>query len=228
MRLRSLLALVVLARPLAAQVGHPPAQSPYRDVLARHALTLNVGTYIGADDPAGVHPKSGPLLGVRYDAFIGGPAQLVLRVQMAPTARNEIDPLRPAATRLLGERSSLLTLADIGINVNLTGNKSWNGVIPTLLTTVGIMSDFAAEDAGGYAFGTNFAFGIGGGVRYIPRDARWEIRGDVHNILSQSGYPTAYFRISDDGSAAVPPNTPRSAWRRHTTIALGLTYHLFR
>ncbi len=225
---RLLLALVALATPAAAQVGYPPAESPYRDVLGRHALTLIAGTLRTPDDPAGVLPKSGPLVGLRYDTYIGGPAQLVTRIQFAPTSRRELNPTLPEATRLVGEPSLVLSVADVGINVNLTGNKSWRGLVPAVLTTVGIITDFKGEDAGGYAYGTNFAFGFGGGVRFIPRDSRWEVRGDVHNVLAQSGYPSTYFRVTEDGTAAAPPGTPRSAWRRYTTLSVGLTYHLVR
>ncbi len=222
----SLLAFAPLT--LTAQVGHPPAESPYRDINNRHGFTLVLGRYLGADDPAGALPKSGPLAGVRYDTHIGGPAQLTARLLMAPTTRDELDPTRPAESRVLRESSSFLTMGDVGININLTGGKSWRGLVPSTLVTVGLMSDFVPEDVHGYSLGLNFAFGFGGGLRYIPKDSRWELRADAHSILSQSEYPASYFRAPLGSTAILPTGTPRSAWRRHGLLSLGVTYHVAR
>jgi hypothetical protein len=224
----ALLALAAVPLTLAAQIGHPPDKTPYQDVLTRHALTLVTGAYVGGDDPVGLLPRSGPLLGVRYDTHIGGPAQLTARVLLAPTDRRVIDPLRPDGQRDLGTTASTLTMGDIGINVNLTGSKSWRGLVPSVLVTVGLMSDFAPEDDSGYSFGTNFSFGVGGGLRYVPTDSRWEYRADVHRYLAQQAYPTSFFRVTEDGTSVLPQGAERSGWRGHTVLSLGLSYHLAR
>lgn len=228
MRSFLLIALAALTTPLAAQIGHPPAESPYRDVFGRHALSFHAGTFLVPKDPVGILPKSGPIFGARYDTFIGGPAQLTARLNLAPSTRRVIDPLQPAATRNVGEKSVMTTMLDLGININLTGNKSWHGFVPSVLTTVGIISDFAAEDEGGYSFGTTFGFGAGLGLRYVPLDSRWEARADVHNLFAQSEYPSGFFRISDDGTAAAPPGTEQTSWRRYMSLSVGITYHIFR
>jgi hypothetical protein len=220
--------LGLLPAPLLAQVGHPPDQSPYRDILYKHAVTFIVGQYVGANDPVGVTPQSALSYGVRYETHIGGPAQLVARLQFAPTQTTLINPLLTEGNRVIGQRNVLMSLGDVGIGINLSGNKSWKGLVPSALVTVGLMSDFVPEDDFGYNFGTNFSFGVGGGVRYVPRDSRWAYRFDVHQYLSQSGYPGSYFRPSDDGSTAAPEGTDRSAWRRHLTLSLGVSYHLTR
>jgi len=220
--------LFLLPAPLLAQVGHPPDQSPYRDILNKHAVTFIVGQYIGADDPVGVTPQSALSYGVRYETHIGGPALLVARLQFAPTTTTLINPLLNADRRVIGERRVLQSMGDVGIGINLTGNKSWNGLVPSALVTVGLMSDFIPEDEFGYNFGTNFSFGFGGGIRYVPRESRWAYRFDVHQYVSQSGYPASYFRPADDGTAAAPPGTDRSAWRNHSTLSFGISYHLAR
>jgi hypothetical protein len=228
MRSSLLLALSLFAAPLSAQIGYPPAESPYRDVSGRHGLTTLLGYFVGGDDPLDLLPKSSVLFGFRYDTDIGGPAQLMLRTQFAPTTRREIDPSRPVGSRELGDRSSFVTIADVGININLTGSKSWHGLVPTVLPSVGIMTDFQAEDDGGYSLGTNFAFAVGAGLRYVPKDSRWELRGDLGTVFSQSNYPSSYFVAVDGQPAVAPAGTERSGWRRHATLTLGLTYHLVR
>src|SRR4051812_35776661 len=67
-----------IASPAAAQVGHLPTNSPFRDLTFSQALTIFGGTYVAAKDLAGVAPRSGPLAGVGYDAHIGGPAYLTV------------------------------------------------------------------------------------------------------------------------------------------------------
>jgi len=227
-RLLCSLAWVLAPATLLAQVGHPPADSPYRDINNRHAFTLVLGRYIGADDPAGALPKSGPMGGVRYDTHIGGPAQLTARLLVAPTTRDELDPTRPEDSRVIRESSSIMTIGDVGININLTGGKSWRGLVPSTLVTVGLLSDFVPEDIHGYSLGLNFAFGYGGGLRYIPKDSRWEARADAHAFLSQSEYPASYFRAPLGSTPILPVGTPRSAWRTHAMLTLGVTYHVAR
>ena len=57
-----------------AQVGYPPAESPFRDLPFRQEATIVAGYFAAGKDPVGVAPQSGPLVGVRYEARIGGPA----------------------------------------------------------------------------------------------------------------------------------------------------------
>ena len=66
MKLSLLAGLLTLAAvPAAAQVGHPPSRSPYRDVPWKQEVTLYGGDYQGAIGNAGVGPTGGPVIGVR-------------------------------------------------------------------------------------------------------------------------------------------------------------------
>ena len=63
-----LLALALAAAPLGAQtptvdVGHTPAESPYRDVLWKQETTVFSGYYSAASDPAGPMPASTSVTG---------------------------------------------------------------------------------------------------------------------------------------------------------------------
>src|SRR6187402_3362553 len=98
-------ALLLLAGPAAAQVGHQPASSPYLDLEYNQELTLLGGYLRARHDPAGIAPLSRPLIGLRYEWGLTGPLAVSSEINAAPGERNVVDPLKPAATRNLGTQS---------------------------------------------------------------------------------------------------------------------------
>ena len=229
--LRALAVAALLASPLSlqAQVGHMPSRSPFQDVDYRQEITLFSGWYAAGSDPAGVAPRSGPLLGVRYEARVGGPAQFTARLSRVFSERREIDPGEAPATRDLGMQSVGLYLGDVSMSINLTGQKSVQRFVPILNAGVGIVSDMRGRDAGGYRFGTTFAFTYGAGVRWIPRD-RWQLRADVADYVYQIQYPdTYYLPTTTGGDDAVLRDTQRSSvWRHNVALTVGASYLFFR
>jgi hypothetical protein len=223
----ALFALCLLATPLAAQVGHAPDKSPYRDLPWKQSLAFFAGGLDTGKDPADVGPQPGWLAGVRYDLRIGGPVSLVGRLASGPTSRRVINPAAAPAARYLGDVSSQLLTADLGIAMNLTGQKSWRRIVPVVSGGVGVATDFkGTPDDGGYRFGTRFMFTYGLGVRYHT-DGRWEPRVDFTNHLWQLQYPPEYRDAPSGGSD--PVVTSRKApWMGNHLWSLGLSYHLFR
>ena len=100
-RLLMLVAALLAALPavVGAQVGFKPENSPFRDVDQSTRVAGFVGWFRGAHDVAGILPKSGPLVGFRWDVHIGGPADLAVRISHVSTERNVIDPTKAAALR---------------------------------------------------------------------------------------------------------------------------------
>jgi hypothetical protein len=227
-RLRAaLLAVSVAATPVAAQVGHAPDQSPYRDLPWKQSLAVFGGGLQTGTDPAGVGPQSGWLAGVRYDLRIGGPVSLVGRIGTGPTSRRVIDPLAAPASRDLGDETSQLLTADLGISMNITGQKSWRRVVPVVSGGVGVATDFkGTPDDGGYRFGTRFMFTYGLGLRYHA-EGRWEPRLDFTNFLWQLQYPPAY-RATPAGGTAPVVSSRKAPWMGNHLWSFGLSYHLFR
>ncbi len=228
------LGLLVLARPTAAQVGYDPAKSPYQDVAWRQGLTVVAGWYNAAVDPAGVAPRSAPMYGLRYDLQLAGPAQLTVRSVATGSKRNVLDPRQPKATRLLGETGAPLLLTDVGITLNLTGQRSWHGVVPTVQFGAGVASDLSPKaDVGNYQFagssGTTFALSLGGGIRYVPggRFTRWEVRGDVTDYLFAIKYPGSYISTAATPSV-LKSNASASSWRHNAGLTVGLSYRFLR
>ncbi|MEO5579781.1 MAG: hypothetical protein ABIR58_03925 [Gemmatimonadaceae bacterium] len=222
--------LALFAAPLAAQVdvGYPPPRSPFEDLEFKHEATVFGGYFAAADDPAGAAPRGGPIAGLRYEVVVGGPAQLVVRLAQAMTDRAVIDPTLPLATRNLGTRSWPIYLADAGISLNITGQRTFHGIVPVLYGGLGVASDLGKKvDVDPYRLGTTFAISAVGGLRFVP-GGRFQMRADVGTYLYQIKYPTAYFVPSSDNTAVLEDSQSRNFWKSNPAFTLGVSYLLFR
>lgn len=211
----------------SAQVGYPPERSPYRDVSTAMRVTAVAGWYSGASDPAGVLPKDGPLVGVRWHAHVGGPAEIGVRLSMVSTERTVIDPALSAQDRVVEDRSVRLGMGDVVMVINLTGNKSWRRLVPYVHAGIGLISDFASRDVGGFRHGTEFSFAYGAGVRFVPRD-RFELRAELGSAFYNTEYPTSYFQPGADETSVLPPTAARDAWRNNWSFVVGVSVSPFR
>ena len=228
------LGVLAVAGPLEAQVGYDQARSPYHDVPWQQGLTFVAGWYHATTDPAGVAPRSAPMYGVRYDLQLAGPAQLTVRSAATMSKRQLLDPRQPKATRLLGVVDAPLLFTDVGLTINLTGQRSWYGLVPLVQFGAGIASDLKpASDIGNYKFGgtsgTTFALSFGGGARYVPggRLNRWEVRGDVTDYLFAIKYPGSYISTPSTPSV-LKMSASNSSWRHNAGLTLGLSYRFLR
>jgi hypothetical protein len=208
-----------------AQVGHVPERSPYVDLIYRQEVTTFSGYLNTQRDPAGVAPRGGPLVGARYALYLAGPAYFTARVAYARSERTVLDPLEPAATRVVLPAASIpLVLADAGIALSLTGFKSWNRLIPEVNGGLGLVTDFRTNgDVGGFSFGTRFALSLGAGIRWVP-GSRFQLRGDLTDNLYRVAYPVSYYQPASDGTAILPERQARAAWTHNPSITLGVSY----
>ena len=228
-------ALAAAAAPLGAQVGYDPPESPFRDLEYRQELTAFGGYFDPAADEAGVAPQGGPMLGLRYELRIGGPAQLYVRVARASSERRLLDASAPdPAQRVTGTSARGIYLADAGISLNLTGQKSWHGLVPVVGGGLGIAADLegAADRQSdttqqGYKFGTPFALSFGGGVRWVP-GGRFQLRADLTDYLYQVKYPTSYFTAPTGLTPVLGPGVKQNQWKNNLALTLGASVLLFR
>jgi len=224
------LVFAAFAVPVSAQVdvGYPPPRSPFTDLEFKHEATVFGGYLVTGRDPAGAAPRSGPLAGVRYEVVVGGPAQLVVRLAQAMTDRTAIDPTLPLATRNLGTQSWPIYLADAGISLNITGQRSFHGLVPVVYGGLGVASDAGKKvEADPYRLGTTFAISAVGGLRYVP-GGRFQMRADVGTYLYQIKYPTAYYVQASDNTAVLEDSQGRNFWKSNPAFTLGVSYLLFR
>jgi hypothetical protein len=225
------IACAAMAQTATAQtvdVGYPPPKSPFRDLEYHQELTFFGGYFQAAHDPASAAPKSAPMEGIRYEVTVGGPAQIFARFARINSERNVIDPTAPAAGRVIRSESWPVYIVDAGMSLNLTGQRTFHGIVPVITTGVGLASDLdKKETIDPFNLGTNFAFSFGGGLRVVP-GGRFQIRADAGTYLYQIKYPTGYYVSGTDGTAVVPAAQSKSFWKRNGAYSLGISYLLFR
>ncbi len=210
------------------QVGYPTDRSPFADLQYRQELTIFGGHFRAGTEPAGVAPRSGPMVGGRYEITVGGPAQLYVRTSRVFSERMALDPTKPAATRNLGISKVPLYLADLGISMNLTGQRSFHGIVPSLAVGAGVVSTLNSKvEKDPYKLGTTFAFSFGGGLRILPTE-RMQIRVDGGTHMYQIRYPTEYSTPASDNTSVIPSDQAKSFWKSNPSVTVGLSYLFFR
>lgn len=212
----------------AQEIGYPPERSPFRDIEYRQELTLFGGWFLAGKDPAGIAPQSGPTLGLRYEANVGGPVSLLGRLSTVLSERRVVDPREPEATRELGVQSWPLYIADFGVALNLTGQKSYHRVVPVVNLGFGFVTDFSRSvEEDPFKFGTTFALTYGAGLRVVP-GGRFQWRLSLDNYLYRLEYPASYYVLPGDGPAVVDADQKRSFWKNNTAFTLGGSILFFR
>jgi hypothetical protein len=215
--------LVLGAAPLAGQVGSEPEKSPYQDFVYHQDFSLFGGWFGGNKGSANVGPQSSSLFGIRYGLHIGGPAEFSVRISRAQSTRNVLDPTKIGAARDLGTMSDPIWIADAGINLALTGQKSYHHFVPSVGVGVGLSKSNSSADVGSYRFGTGFAIHYGLGLRYVTHGP-WGARVDLTEYLWQLSYPGSYFLAPTGGTAILPASQSQNEWKQNPTITFGLTY----
>ncbi len=229
-RIVATFAALLATAPLAAaaQVGHLPQRSPYRDVAIRHALTYFAGYYSGATDPARVAPSDGPMVGARYAIRLGGPVFFTGRLAAVFTDRSVVDPTLPPAQRRVGTTSVPLVFGDVGFDLVLTGSKSWHSLVPAVNGSVGLAGDASGKtDKSQYRVGIPFLISYGPSLRYVP-GGKWSWRLDLTDQYFRLRYPESYFLKTGPDSTFLPPDGKRTLWRHNWSTTLGASIALFR
>jgi len=219
-----------------AQVGYTPERSPYRDLERRHEVSIISGHYRAETDPAGVAPRSGPLVGVRYQWLAGGPVNLTADVLRVESERRVLDPDLPATCtgkpaadcKMVSRYRWPLYFVDAGMSVNLTGSRTWKRLVPEARGSIGLASDFhTSPDIGDFQFGTKFNFGFGAGVRWVPRP-QYQVRFDIGTRVYTVSYPDTYFTLAPDTTRVLPFGTRKKQWLNNPQFSLGVSYLLGR
>ena len=123
---------------------------------------------------------------------LGGPAIFLARVAHSFSQRTVIDPSSTEGFRDIGTKSNGLTILDLDLGLNFTGDRSWHNLMPYLTVGPGVVSDLGApRDAGGYRFGTEFTATYGGGVRWVTT-SRLSFHVDMNAYLWTYRYPPTY------------------------------------
>ncbi|MGQ0643211.1 MAG: hypothetical protein ACT4P6_20900 [Gemmatimonadaceae bacterium] len=225
----AIVAALAGATNLAAQVGHLPQRSPYRDIFVKHALTYFAGYYSGGDDPGRVAPNDGPMIGARYAIRLGGPIYFTGRLAGVFTDRLVVDPSLPPAQRLVGTTNVPLLFSDAGFDLVLTGSKSWHSLAPALNASVGVAADLSGKiDKSQFRVGVPFMLSYGPSLRFVPGDGKWSWRLDLTDQYFRIRYPESFFLKTGPDSTYLPPDGKRTLWRHNWAMTLGVSVALFR
>ena len=220
------LSLVVGPVALLAQVGHPPQSSPYRDIRRGHTFTLLGGYFFGDGGDFGMGPHDGPIYGVRYDIRTSRSIQLGLGVSYAQLQRIIVDPFVGLANRFSDPVDQSVTFAEMDLQFNVSGGKSWHRLAPFLSAAGGLA--FGSEtpaDTSGYDFGTKFYLAPGGGTRVFVTD-RVHLRLEGRATFWKLDYPTTFQQrpVQEPETPAVIPGNNLDEWDTSWWVQAGLGY----
>lgn len=228
------LALVV-SLPLSAQVGHDPGRSPYRDILRGKSLTALVGDLGGDGGRIGVGPHNGRTYGLRFDIRIGTPVHFAVSVARAEAERFVVSADDSVATRRKGPVDQALTMFEAGMQLNLTGKKSWHRLAPFLGVAVGYadgenLPASAPQDSSGYNFGGKLYLVPSAGVRVLLSNSL-QLRFEARQLFWKLNYPLSYTAepaaepsTDPDNPNAVLPSGKRDEWSGGREFRLGLGF----
>ena len=218
-----------LAAPLRAQVGHTPEDSPFTDLRGRQALTLATGTLAPGGDPAGVGPRTGLQLSARYELLLTGPLWLQVRGTYAPRLERTVkDPLIATGDFAVGTSKRPHAGLEVGFGLNLTGNKSWHGIVPQTHGAFGWMTGGTTRpDLGGYTFGNKFTVSYGLGARLVTGRS-WEGHVDLTHLFWKYRYPEDYGPGGVNGSNAILDQNTLNPWQGNLLLSVGMSRFFFR
>src|SRR5256886_12371046 len=211
---------------VSAQVGHEPGQSPYHDVPRGGVGVLTFGYLSGSRGSVGVGLSDGKTGGIRYEVLVGAIGASP-GLAYGRTNRYVVNPFRDTLSRKTGPSNNDVVLADAGLQLVLTGRKTWRGFAPYVGGALGVaIGSTSPRDSGGYKFGTKFTLAPNAGLRWYPA-RRLSVRGDFRLVLWKLNYPLQY--KAGDPTDHVPILAPSAAlteWTAHpwATIGVGWTF----
>jgi len=227
-RSRALLGLGCLlwGRGLAAQVGHEPSKSPYRDIPRGSSFTLMAG-YLGGDGGSlGIGPRHGMTYGVLYDLRTSGFVTGGLALSYMDLERDVLDADAPQATRRSGPFKQSVINAEAVLQFNLTGGKTWHHIAPFFSGGVGYaLGSDVKSDTSGFQFGNRFTVSPGFGLRYFV-GSHLHLRFEARRAFWKLKYPSSYLEdpANDPNGSPVITNGKTSDWMSSWWMIGGLSF----
>lgn len=211
---------------LTAQVGYDPAHSPFRPIVARTSLTA-IGGYLGGS--AGIiliGPSDGWFMGLRYEMRLTGPTDASLTVSRGEFERFIPNPNAPKDSAYTGPVKQSVIFVDAGLQILLTGDKSWNRMAPYIGATLGLgFGSNVPADSSGFKYNTKFISGPVAGLRFYPVGGL-TIRLEGRLVFWRLRYPQGFFsnpvRAPTDPPLIDPKVESDTDWTAHPTVLIGL------
>jgi opacity protein-like surface antigen len=165
------------------------------------------------------------MLGLRYDFGLSGPFVLEATLGWLTSTRALQDTVPGDTTRMtVGDVDFRAISAEVALRFDITGPRTWHGLLPYVLLGVGFTNDRAAESSTQQAlpadvrfnFGTRFTATMGGGIEWLPV-SRLGLRVDVRNMLWKLKSPSAF--LFGDRALSLPSNQ----WTQNVAFTAGLS-----
>jgi len=225
------LASLALATPALAQVGHTPESSPYRDIRKGHTVTALYGHFGGNGGRFGIAPHDRPVYGLHYDLRSGSTIQVGLGVARGKLQRLIVNPFVELANRVSGPVDQTVTFAELNIQFNLTGGKTWHRLAPFVNVGTGVTFPTSTPaDTSKFEFGKKIYLAPSAGFRVFLTD-RLHLRGEARAVFWKLKYPSTFTAEPPlepgnppDHSNAVITDGNTSEWTSSSWLQVGLGY----
>jgi len=230
------LLLLVLAMPLAAQVGHRPSSSPYSDIPHGKSLWLFYGDVAGDGGRIRVGPHNGRSYGIRFDLRLSAPLQFGVSLSRAELERFVVSADDSVSNRVDGPVDQAVTMLEAAVQFNLTGRKAWHHLAPFVGASLGYADGSglpsSVADSSGYDFGGRLYVAPAAGLRvffgrslHLRLEARqlfWQLKYPARYTLEPAAEPST----DPDRPNAVLPDGKRDQWSgaRELRVGLGFTF----
>ncbi|HTK57253.1 MAG TPA: hypothetical protein VL295_10510 [Gemmatimonadales bacterium] len=197
------------SRPLAAQIGPAPSASPYRDILHGNGWTITAGQVYGDGGPLRLSAHSGMSFGLRYDIRLSGLLQGYASLGYLATERGLVNPDDSVVNQLRGTVDQTVWTPEIGLQLNVTGPKSWHHLAPYASVGLGAaVGESVAEDTTAFNFGTKLLITPAAGVRvYLGPRVNLRIEGMYYYWKMK--YPSTWLTepVAEPAGAGQPKNS---------------------
>jgi len=220
-------AITAITAPLAAQVGHDPAKSPYRDIRAGLYIVPGGGYFFGNGGEVGVAPHDGPIGSLQFAFMADKTISILAGFHYGMLERVLIDPTVAKPEQVQGTVDHSTIWIDAALHFNMTGGKHWHGFAPYGGIATGIsFTENVVEDPGSFSMGTKFTFSPLLGTRYFL--GKSYLFAEARFQFWQISYPSTYAQEpigvppSPEGPQAVIPTGVLKEWSVTPWVRAGL------
>jgi len=183
---------------------------------------ITFGYLGGSRGGPGVGISDGPTGGLRYEVAFGNALGAALGVAYARTTRFVVDPTKDSLSRRTGPFDNDVVLADVGLQLALTGRKTWHGFAPYVGGALGVaLGGGSPPEPNGYEFGSKLTVAPEAGLRWYPA-RRVSVRSDFRLVFWRLKYPLDYKQPASDNSRVLPLDARLTEWTAHPWITIGL------
>lgn len=211
--------LLLLPAPLMGQ----RISSPYEFVEENQAVGLFAGWVLADPGALELGGIDGPTFGVRYGIRLSGPFSVEGEASYLSLTRAVVDTalILPDSTFAVRDTAGLgLVLLNAALRFDLTGPRTWHGLMPYVTALVGAVVDIGGDDEADrsvpvetrFDFGTSFSGGLGAGVEWFAT-RRVTVRADARDILWQVDTPEPLL--------AIDARAPDKEWVQNIIISVG-------